>query len=392
MKIFNSYILFIFLLLSNSTLIAQQNLVEMAEFQIKQGRYQEAINTLSNHLELNPNDAKAFIIRSLAYGILGQSGQKQRDLEYARFLNPFAFMYIKPSERSRFYEKKKYEYDFEHLSESFQKSPVKNEYYNLYLNDLINLHSQDSLIVDALYYLSINDLDKTEGILSKITASNNIAGILYDLYGLVELKKNRINEAIKYFSASIQYMPSFPLAYHNRAVAYKLNGEYEKARQDLEKAISLNEDISVFYFTMAKLNERLEKKDDALVYYEKALYKNPEYVEARTNYSLLRKTLGQYNESVIQLTDILNQSDDESKNHFINGGIHFTYGEYESAIREFDQYLLENKNDSAAIFNRGLAKILYGKQSEGCEDVSLSIKLKQNPKRQQMLSAFCPGY
>ena len=379
-------------LLSWGSAGAQQNLVELAEFQIKQGQYQEAINTISNHIELNPKDAKAFIIRSVAHGILGQMGQKQRDLEYARFLNPFAFMYIKPSERSRYYEKKQYEYDFERLSESFQKSPVKDQYYQLYLDDLIHAHAQDSIIVEAIYYLSTNDIENTETVLSQISVSQDIAGILYDLYGLVELKKNRIDSAIEYFSKSIQSMPDFPLPYHNRAIAYKLQGEYEKAKLDLDHAIGLNEDISVFYFTLAKLNERLENKEDALYYYEKALYKNPVYVEARTNYSLLRKTLGQYNESMIQLVDILNQSEDESKKHFINGGIHFTYGEYERAIREFDKYLLENKNDSDAIFNRGLAKVLYGLQAEGCEDIYLSIDLKPNPKRQQIRRAFCPSF
>ena len=371
---------------------AQTNPISEAEFYIRSGNFQAALSTLTEYIELNQSDAEAYIKRATVYEILGQKQEKEKDLRYANYLNPFAYMYVDKRSRSRLYEKKQYDYDHSDDSPNFKKSPVNNKYYQLYLNDNLELHSQDSLLSKAILYLSQNDLQNTELILSDLEETDNIKGIVYDLRGVIELKKNRIKEAIEYFTLSIDHMPLFPLAYHNRAIAYKLQGNYEGAKDDLMTAINLNEDISVFYFTLAKLSERLENPDNAINYYQVAIEKNPQYLEARTNYSLLQKTLGNYDEAIIELEDIAINTDNESKSNFITGGFYLTFGEYEKAIDEFDEYLITHKDDSDALFNRGLAKILKGEKRNGCDDIDQSIEQNENPKRREILVSFCPDY
>jgi tetratricopeptide (TPR) repeat protein len=376
----------------NNSLFAQLDVYSSADNYLRQSEYQKALNTLTEHIEISPYDARAYVKRAFVYDILGQMDDKERDLNQANYLNPFAYLYINQNRRSNIYDKKVYDYDFSNSNENLKKSPINNSYYSLYLKDKLDLHSQDSLLEKAIYFLSRNDIISTEETLENIEFTENISGILYDIKGLILLKKDSLLPAIESFTKSIESMPNFPLAYHNRAIASKLLGNYESATQDLLKAISLNEDISVFYFTLAKLNERMANPNEAINNYQEAISLNPSYLEARMNYSMLQKTLGNYDRAVVELRELTNYLEDNPNKHFINGGIHLTYGDYEAAISEFDAYLISNSNDSDAIFNRGLARILSGYKREGCSDIATSIELKKEVKRTEILSAFCPDY
>lgn len=366
--------------------------INNADLLIKQGNFQAALNSVNDYIEFYPKDPQGYLKRAMVYGILGQNNDKAKDIQYATYLNPYAYLYINESSRTKISEKKKYDYVYSDDKSNFSKSPIKNEYYQIYLKDNLGLHSQDSLIEKAIFYLSQNDLSNTELILAQITPSDNILGIYYDLKGLIELKKDNLDTAIDFFTKSIENSESFPLAYHNRAIAYKLNGNYDKAKEDLLTAVSMNEDISVFFFTLAKLSERLDNPDQAISYYKEAIDKNPNYLEARTNFSILQKTLGNYEEAILDLIEVSEMMEDDYNNHFINGGIFLTYGDYERSIDEFNIYLDENSDDSDALFNRGLAKILSGEKIDGCDDIQYSIDLEDNPKRTKILSSFCPSY
>jgi len=356
---------------------------------VKQGNFQDAISELNNYIELNPANAEAYIKRAMVHELLGQPVERNQDLAFAKYLNPFANMYISMSSRFRFFEKKQYEYEFNRDNLTFKKSPVKPNYYDKYLDEILDLHSQDSMLTEAIYALSLNDIQKTEQIISQVNTSEKSLGIIYDIKGLISLKKNDISQSIEYFTKSIEAMPNFPLAYHNRAIAYKLANQLDKAKKDLKTAISLNEDISVFYFTLAKLNELSGDEENTIINYNKAINKNPNYLEARNNYTLIQKTLGNYEGALADLNIVLDNNTDKIENHFIQGGIALTYGEYESAIDEFDNYLAYHEKDSGAIFNRGLAKILLGTTKDGCVDISRSIDIEENKSRQEIYIAFC---
>lgn len=368
---------------------AQFNQFTDADNFTKVGDYQSAIDALTNYIELNPGDEKAFIKRALVHQFMGQQGERDLDLKFAEYLNPYSNLYISMSSRFRFVQKKNYNYDFDSSNESFSKSPFIEDYYKRYFKDNIDIHAQDSLLNEAMISLNNLDLEKTSALLSQIQETENIKAVLYDLKGLVALKQNKVEDAIDLFTEAIASDPRFPLAYHNRAVAYKLTDKLDKAKEDLMKAIDLNEDISVFYFTLAKLNERQDQFDNSSINYQTALKKNPDYLEARINYSFIQKTLGNYELALNDLSAITELNPDNIENHFIKGGLALTYGEYENAIIEFDDYLEHHPDDSKAIFNRGLAKILLGDKSEGCQEISDSIDLESNTDRQELYFGFC---
>ncbi len=382
-------LIFFLCLSSVSVVFSQDNSVNEAKHFISTGNFQEAVDLLDVYIQDHPDDTYAYITRAIANGSMGRINNKTQDLKYAKFLNPYAQLYINDNYRSILYEKKSYDYNFSDLSADFNKSPVEYNYYKDYLDRVIEMHSQDSLLTEAILSLNKNEVETTESILKKIQPSSNINHIISDIKGLIELKKNNTLQAIEYFTSSINEDPSFSLAYHNRAIAYKQLGEFEKAKNDLYNALALNENISIFYFTLAKISEIVDDNEEAEKNYSMALDINPDYLEARTNYSLLQKTLGNYKEAIQDLGSIILQEDESAKINYIKGGIHFTYGEYEKSIEEFDTYLDLYPEDDSAIFNKGLAKILMGKKEEGCEEVLKSLDNNPEENREEIYSAFC---
>lgn len=372
----------------------QLDLLSTSEVHIQRGDFDEALNILNIHIESNPQDVKAYLKRASVHAFLGQSSKEEKDIAYAKILNPHAYMYIDASNRSRFYEKKSYGYNF--LAEEqkgFSKSPVKEEYYNIYIDELIENKNQNINLRRIISLLSNNKVNEAEMQLAAIEETEEIAFMLLDIYGLIELKSNRLNDAIYYFTKSIKEDPTYSLAYHNRAIAYTILGSYKEAQEDLNTAIQINDDISVFYFTLAKLDEKLNNLGDASGNYLTAVSKNPNYIEAITNHSLIMKSLGRYNESSTALLSVMSETTNESKQRFVKGGIHLTYGEYKQAIEEFDKYLSEHSGDQAALFNRGLAKVLSGDQGGGCKDLEESIDDDPiHANRSDIYISFCKEY
>lgn len=390
MKVLNRILIALLIVPMASSLTSQVNLIKNSDMFLQQSRFQEALDVLNTHIEYNPDDAKAYLKRASVHAMLGQSVREEDDLKYAQLLNPHVLMYADASNRSRGYVKKQYDYRFgDSQDKSFVKSPIREEYYIKYLDQ----HIEDDLLklqlLDIIYFLSIKDLQTAQSQLIAVESKQDVGGILHDVNGLLALKKDKLEESIYHFTNAINELPSYPLAYHNRAVAYTLMGDYERAVRDLDSAISIDSDISLFYFSKALINENIGAYKRAKEDYEEAISLNPHYVEAQTNHSLVMKSLGDYEESTTRLLQILNENTNTSKDRFIKGGIHLTFGEYSEAITAFDRYLSINPADPAALFNRGLAKILSGDNSKGCEDIALSNAVESSSDKQSVYESFC---
>ncbi|MBA7575463.1 Photosystem I assembly protein Ycf3 [subsurface metagenome] len=61
--------------------------------------------------------------------------------------------------------------------------------------------------------------------------------------GVIFAEINEFKKAIKYFTIALEENPEFAKAYHNRAVAYFMLGEFEKAWNDVRKVKELGGQI-----------------------------------------------------------------------------------------------------------------------------------------------------
>ncbi len=84
--------------------------------------------------------------------------------------------------------------------------------------------------------------------------------------GLVLAEQNKVAEAIEVFSKLSQDYPGLPEPYNNLAVLYAAQGQYEKARQQLEMSIRTHPSYATAYENLGDVYTRLASQA-----YDKAL-------------------------------------------------------------------------------------------------------------------------
>ena len=381
----------VFLLIPMVTFVSfgqhDDNWFELGKISFNQNDLERGLYNFSQHIEHHPQDPMGYIFRAKIYKALGRKNESDLDLKIAQRLNPLSLMIVNPSLRSRTVSKNLYGFTYSDLNAPFVKSLSNYENYEDVLTQLELYHSQDSLISSALSYLIKFDVDQAESVLNQISINENNKALVNDIYGKIYMKRGKYSQALGYFDKSIEADPSFSIAYHNRSVCHKNMGDIENAKNDLENAISLNDNVAVFYFSQAKLNESLGNNKEAKLNYEQALEIDGNYKEALTNYAQILKSLGQYSEGVKYLNQAMTSETEE--NIFLEANIDFIYGEYEKAIEGFEKFITIHEDNSSAHFNLGLSKILLRKPAEGCLDIEQSLLLNPSEKHQDLYDLFC---
>ena len=125
-----------------------------------------------------------------------------------------------------------------------------------------------SLFVIAIPYLLKSDL-----------IESNQREIELNL-GYVFLKLGDVAKSIIYFSAVLQKDSNDFEALNNRANSYYLQKKYPEALDDINKAIEINSQYSIAYFTYGNILSDLRDFDKALDQFDRCISIEPTYFEA----------------------------------------------------------------------------------------------------------------
>jgi len=354
----------------------------------RQGDYKRALMNYENYIQIQPEDPVGYLLRARVHEVMGNTGLSQVDLNIAQNLNPLSLIHINPALRSIHLARKSYDYNFENLNKAFYKSPAKLTAYKSVLDQIDLGHSQDSLIDLVLKHLNNKDIIQAESILDEIEVNPMNQSIILDLKGKALMKQGKYVKAKDVFIEAINHNPRFAIAYHNLSICYSLLDQQEEAKINLMKAISLKDDVSLFYFTLAQLNEGNSNNEDAIENYEKAISLDSEYKEAMVNYSQLLKSLGEYEGGLSYLDKAINMVDDDERK-YLEANLKFVYGEYDDALQLYKSYLLTHPEDGDALYNIGLTKILLRRSVEGCSDIDQSLTLQTDKEREKLHNLFC---
>ena len=101
-------------------------------------------------------------------------------------------------------------------------------------------------------------------------------------------------KSIEYLEKGINQMPDIGKIkaefYNMLAISFQLKKEYEKARENYEKAIKINPDIAEFYYGLAIVFHEIKEYEKAKENYEKAIEINPNLIQAKKNLIQLEKS------------------------------------------------------------------------------------------------------
>src|SRR5262245_38586748 len=101
--------------------------------------------------------------------------------------------------------------------------------------------------------------------------------------GLILAEQNKTQEAIEIFAALSRDYPELPEPYNNLAVLYASQGQYEKARQELEKSIRTHPSYATAYENLGDVYTKLASQA-----YDKALQFDSSNSTAKNKLSLIR--------------------------------------------------------------------------------------------------------
>ncbi|HZF19266.1 MAG TPA: tetratricopeptide repeat protein [Burkholderiales bacterium] len=101
--------------------------------------------------------------------------------------------------------------------------------------------------------------------------------------GLILAEQNKTKEAIEVFSSLSKDYPELPEPYNNLAVLYASQGQYEKAREQLEKSIRTHPSYATAYENLGDVYTKLASQA-----YDKALQFDSSNSAAKNKLSLIR--------------------------------------------------------------------------------------------------------
>ena len=148
----------------------------------------------------------------------------------------------------------------------------------------------DYLIALGTVYAEIKN-KKALMVADELLGSNKIKSGK-DAYFIKGIYYNYVNEpqkAITYLDSCLNLDYTYMYAYREKAIALYHEKKYEEAIKVLKRAVTIQNNFDEGYFWMGKCYEKLNREDDAIESYQKALLYGKDYSEAKEALDKLQK-------------------------------------------------------------------------------------------------------
>ena len=145
-------------------------------------------------------------------------------------------------------------------------------------------------------------------------------------------------------------------------------GDWQAAKQPLEKTIELEPELFKAYYKLAQVNEQLDDQQSALKHYTEAIQKGPRFLEAYSALGRLYADLGYLDQAAQVLTEglkvALKGTDEEAQVHHLLGTVYQQQKKFDQAIGEFKAALDVVPGMRDALFSLGWTYSIQGNKEE----------------------------
>ncbi len=165
-------------------------------------------------------------------------------------------------------------------------------------------------------------------------------------------------------------------AYNNRGLAKHDLERYEEAIRDYDKAIELQPDYAAAYHNRGLAKNSLQRYEEAIKDYDKVIELQPEDAEAYHNRGVAKYDLQRYEEAIADYDKAIELQPKLAKAYYNRGLAKHDLERYEEAIADYDKAIELQSEDANAYNNRGLAKYNLERDEEAIRDYDKAIELQ----------------
>ena len=232
----------------------------------RQGKLAEALAAHQKALQLNHNDAEAYVGIGNVLNAQGKPEEALASHKKAIQLNPKLAIAYNGLGNALYNQEK-----LEEAVTAFQKAIEFDPKFAYAYNNLGNaLKDQKKLEEAVTAYQKAIELDPKLAI-----AYNGLGNALYN--------QEKLEEAVTAFQKAIEFDPKFAYAYNNLGNALKDQKKLEEAVTAYQKAIELDPKYATAYYNLGNTLYYQKKLDGAVTAYQKAIELNPNYAIAYNN-------------------------------------------------------------------------------------------------------------
>jgi tetratricopeptide (TPR) repeat protein len=137
----------------------------------------------------------------------------------------------------------------------------------------------------------------------------------------------------------IEQDPNYSVLYGNRAYAYLIKGDYDRALGDYTRAIEIDPKYALTHFNRGYAYVAKGEYDRAIADYDKALEIDPKNMLAYLNRGYAYAAKGEHDRAVVDYNKTLEIDPKNMLAHFNRGRSYAAKGEYDRAIADYDKAL-----------------------------------------------------
>jgi len=199
--------------------------------------------------------------------------------------------------------------------------------------------------------------------------------IAYTNLGSVYQKMGQFDKAMENFDKAITLDPNDNLAYINRGVIFDKAGQFDKAIESYGKAVQSNPGDYKAYFNRGLLFDRMGNIPEAIEDFQRATRLNANDPRVHNNLGILYSKARMYDRSIAALNNAI-ALEPGNPVTYNNRGLSYTYsGQYNKAIEDFSKAILLDHNYASAYFNRGDAYLRLGNKERAISDFQIACTL-----------------
>jgi len=174
----------------------------------------------------------------------------------------------------------------------------------------------------------------------------------------------------------LEMNPNFAEAWSNKAVALKELERYDEAIAHYDKALSLKPDYVEAWTNKALTLHELKRYDEAIDHYDKALSFKPDHAEGWCNKGVVLQELKHYDEAITCQDKALSLNPKYADGWCNKGVVLQELKRYDEAISHYDRALSLRSDYALAWSNLAMLELFLKKYQDGWEKYDWRLKTK----------------